>query len=69
MDVQDAIDNFEKVFFKQNYRQFQQQQQKAIENLKSDEIDEQDLQVEDKKSMRRQARQNIKQDEWWFHLI
>lgn len=55
MDVQDAIDNFEKVFFKQNYRQFQQQQQKAIENLKSDEIDEQDLQVEDKKSMRRQA--------------
>jgi len=64
MDVQDAIDNFEKVFFKQNYRQFQQQQQKAIENLKSDEIDEQDLQVEDKKSMRRQARQNIKQDEW-----
>jgi hypothetical protein len=63
MDVQDAIDNFEKVFFKQNYRQFQQQQQKAIENLKSDEIDEQDLQVEDKKSMRRQARQNIKQDE------
>ena len=59
--MQDAIDQFEKIFFKQNYRQFQKQQQKAIETTKEDEIADEDLEITDKKGMRRQARKSVKQ--------
>ena len=63
MDVQDAIDSFEKIHFRFNKKRAATEAAQAIE--KTDQIEESDLKInlQDKKLMRREAR---KQKEWYL---
>lgn len=65
MDVQDAIDQFEKIFFHFNQKRAALEAQQAIKEVdaKDDKIDQSDLSInlKDKKLMRREARKSMKE--------